>query len=137
MQKANRPCREPGCVRYALKGESFCQEHFIPRGRSKHAKDWRKEYGTARWARARCAYLQAHPLCVECEKAGRLVTATVVDHVIPHRGDMKLFWDQKNWQALCKSCHDRKTAAEDGGFGNERVRTPEGEGGQISGALDI
>ncbi|WP_304879789.1 HNH endonuclease [uncultured Parasutterella sp.] len=29
-----------------------------------------------------------------------------------------MFWDESNWQALCKRCHDRKTAAEDGGFGN-------------------
>jgi 5-methylcytosine-specific restriction protein A len=33
----------------------------------------------------------------------------VVDHIIPHRGDQYLFWDQENWQALCKDCHDRKT----------------------------
>jgi 5-methylcytosine-specific restriction protein A len=23
-----------------------------------------------------------------------------------------LFWDEDNWQALCKPCHDRKTAVE-------------------------
>ena len=28
-----------------------------------------------------------------------------LDHIIPHRGDRKLFWDRDNWQALCKSCH--------------------------------
>ena len=36
-----------------------------------------------------------------------------VDHIIPHRGDQKLFWDRNNWQALCKPCHDRKTGKED------------------------
>ena len=41
----------------------------------------------------------------------------VVDHVIPHRGDMKLFWDPENHRAMAKRCHDRKTATEDGGFG--------------------
>ena len=44
---------------------------------------------------------------------GRLVKATVVDHVTPHRGDKKLFWDESNWQALCKRCHDKKTMTED------------------------
>jgi prophage lambdaSa04, HNH endonuclease family protein len=29
-----------------------------------------------------------------------------------------LFWDKTNWQAMSKRCHDRKTAREDGGFGN-------------------
>ncbi|MGM9590559.1 MAG: HNH endonuclease signature motif containing protein, partial [Faecousia sp.] len=41
--------------------------------------------------------------------AGRLTPATVVDHIIPHRGDRKLFWDESNWQPLCKDCHNRKT----------------------------
>jgi 5-methylcytosine-specific restriction protein A len=31
---------------------------------------------------------------------------------------MKLFWDRANWRAMSKQCHDRKTAREDGGFGN-------------------
>ena len=69
-------------------------------------------YGPA-WRRARKQYLEAHPLCVECMKEGRYVKATVVDHIVPHRGDQKLFWDQSNWQALCKSCHDRKTMTDD------------------------
>ena len=38
-----------------------------------------------------------------------ITPATVVDHVIPHRGNKQLFWDEKNWQPLCKSCHDLKT----------------------------
>ncbi|OKO88056.1 HNH endonuclease [Bradyrhizobium sp. NAS80.1] len=32
--------------------------------------------------------------------------ADCVDHKIPHRGDMKLFWDRKNWSPLASSpCH--------------------------------
>lgn len=27
---------------------------------------------------------------------------------------MALFWDEANWQPLCKPCHDQKTAREDG-----------------------
>ncbi|WP_456243258.1 HNH endonuclease [Thermacetogenium phaeum] len=36
---------------------------------------------------------------------------------MPHKGDRQLFWDESNWQALCKPCHDSKTAREDGGWG--------------------
>jgi 5-methylcytosine-specific restriction protein A len=58
---------------------------------------------------------------MECKAAGRVTAATMVDHIIPHRGDQKLFWDSEhNWQSGCKLCHDRKTAREDGGFGNPR-----------------
>jgi hypothetical protein len=31
--------------------------------------------------------------------------AKVVDHIVPHRGDMSLFWDRANWQSLCANCH--------------------------------
>ena len=65
----------------------------------------------SRWQKARKSFLQKHPLCVECYKAGKLTPATVVDHIIPHRGDQKLFWDENNWQALCKECHDKKTGS--------------------------
>jgi 5-methylcytosine-specific restriction endonuclease McrA len=30
----------------------------------------------------------------------------VVDHIIPHRGDQRLFWSQDNWQPLCHDDHD-------------------------------
>ena len=46
-------------------------------------------------------------------KQGKYVKATVVDHMVPHRGDEKLFWDRSNWRALCKRCHDKKTGNED------------------------
>jgi 5-methylcytosine-specific restriction protein A len=57
-------------------------------------------------------------MCVHCEEHGEDTAATVVDHIIPHKGDKRLFWDIKNWQPLCASCHGIKTAKEDGGFGN-------------------
>ena len=65
----------------------------------------------ARWRRARIDFLQKHPLCAECQREGKLTPATVVDHIIPHRGDQELFWDEQNWQPLCKGCHDRKTGS--------------------------
>jgi hypothetical protein len=70
-----------------------------------------------KWRRFREAWLAKHPLCVTCMVGGLVVLATVVDHVIPHRGDVEMFWKDGNHQALCKACHDRKTVLEDGGFG--------------------
>jgi 5-methylcytosine-specific restriction enzyme A len=77
-------------------------------------------YNTAHWLRLRKAYLAAHPLC-ECEAndgAGCGYAATVVDHKSPHNGDLVLAYNWENLQAMTKACHDRKTAARDGGFGN-------------------
>jgi 5-methylcytosine-specific restriction enzyme A len=41
--------------------------------------------------------------------------AEVVDHIIPHKGDINLFWDTKNWQALCKWHHDSVKQREEKG----------------------
>lgn len=62
-----------------------------------------------RWQRERKAFLNLNPLCVYCLRRGKTAPATVVDHIVPHRNDMLIFWDSVNWQALCKPCHDRKT----------------------------
>jgi 5-methylcytosine-specific restriction endonuclease McrA len=58
--------------------------------------------------------LSKQPLCVICLKDKRITPARVVDHIKPHKGDGSLFFDLDNLQSLCKSCHDRKTAKEDG-----------------------
>ncbi|WP_409994286.1 HNH endonuclease [Pirellula sp. SH-Sr6A] len=47
---------------------------------------------------------------MNCAKDDRYIASTIVDHITPHRGDETLFWARWNWQALCKRCHDRKTA---------------------------
>lgn len=84
-----------------------------------NGKSWRagknsgeRGYGS-RWQKARHYFLLKHPLCVYCEKQGRVTAATVVDHIKPHKGDMELFWDSDNWQPLCKTCHDSIKAREE------------------------
>ena len=70
-----------------------------------------------RWQKAREQFLHDSPLCVYCERQGLVTAATVVDHKIPHRGDRDLFWDQANWQSLCKTCHDSVKRAEEAAAG--------------------
>jgi len=38
------------------------------------------------------------------------MAADVVDHIVPHRGDAKLFWDPANLQSMCKPHHDSSKA---------------------------
>jgi 5-methylcytosine-specific restriction endonuclease McrA len=61
-----------------------------------------------KWQQARKRYLTIHPLCVWCAKEWRVTPAKVVDHIIPHRNDERLFWSIDNWQSLCKTCHDSR-----------------------------
>lgn len=113
-----KPCKKPGCGELTRTG--FCDKHTALKRRYDQERESSAKRGYGRvWRRERAAFLVANPLCVLCYKAGRVTESTVVDHIIPHKGDMKLFWDRDNWQALCKQCHDAKTAREDGGFGND------------------
>jgi 5-methylcytosine-specific restriction endonuclease McrA len=66
-----------------------------------------------RWQQARLRFLRENPLCAMCLKRCPPIieASSVVDHVIPHRGDPELFWDESNWQALSKRCHDSRKAS--------------------------
>ena len=88
------------------------KEHDIKRGTAHE-----RGYGH-KWRKARLLHLQEHPLCVECLGLTPSIVeaATVVDHIVPHKGDLKLFWNRRNWQSLCKRHHDIKTMKE-GSFG--------------------
>ena len=83
-----------------------------PRGESQEWKQW---YTHSRWRRLRRSFLDRNPLCRMCEDRGQFAIATVVDHIQPHRGDRGLFWDERNWQPLCKTCHDSTKQAMDRG----------------------
>ncbi len=74
-------------------------------------------YSTSRWKRLRKLQLAKEPLCRLCKEQGYIVAATVVDHIEPHKGDYELFYDPDNLDSMCVTCHNRKTAKEDGGFG--------------------
>ncbi len=119
---APRPCTYPGCRSLADRG-SRCAAHAVQLRREvdqRRGTSAQRGYGS-KWQKAREAWLRAHPLCQceDCDEGRKRVTAaSVVDHKVPHKGDMRLFWDRNNWQSMAKECHDRKTAREDGGYGN-------------------
>lgn len=117
MNKPLKPCRKSGCI--ALTSETYCAKHKKEYQASKEMerKTAHERGYTSRWSKASKTYLMHNPWCVACLKDGRYEAATETDHIIPHKGDAKLFWDKSNWQGLCHSCHSQKTAKEDGGFG--------------------
>lgn len=110
-KRPNTPCKHPGCPKLVPYGNKYCDEH-----KSLHTEDVRGAYARGynrQWQKASKVFLHSHPLCESCKAKGRYTKATVVDHIIPHRGNRELFWNRDNWQALCKQCHDRKTMTED------------------------
>jgi 5-methylcytosine-specific restriction protein A len=117
MNKPLRPCKHPSCS--MLTDNTYCDKHqkeVNARRDSIRLSSHERGY-TSKWRKASKAFLDKHPWCTECMKHYIYEAATETDHIIPHKGNMKLFWDKSNWQGLCHSCHSRKTAKEDGGFG--------------------
>ena len=114
--KAPHGCNKPGCP--ALTLDRYCPAHarqatLTWRATMEEKRGNFRERGyTTRWDKLRKHWLIRHPLCVMCAAINKSVAAQVVDHIIPHRGDQVLMWDEANFQSLCSSHHNEKTARE-------------------------
>ncbi len=51
------------------------------------------------------------PLCRICMQSDQVTAAQMVDHIKPVRLGGE-FWDERNYQSLCNSCHAVKSAKE-------------------------
>jgi 5-methylcytosine-specific restriction protein A len=75
---------------------------------------WRRWYNTARWRVLRLQiFLRDLFQCKKCGVIEGNTSLLVCDHIKPHRGDERLFWDQENLQTLCKQCHDAEKQQEE------------------------
>jgi len=76
-------------------------------------------YNKEVWRRRSRRQRREYPLCQMCLALGRVVPATVADHVKPHRGDWNEFLCGP-LQSLCFNCHNsKKRADEDRGYSRE------------------
>ncbi|HNB69181.1 HNH endonuclease [Accumulibacter sp.] len=112
---AARPCRHPGCGQLVRDGSGYCLAHESerkvgtfsdPNRGSRHQRG----YGS-RWDVARKRILERDAgLCQVCLSNGQVTVATQVDHIIPKCNGGEDGDD--NLQAICKPCHQAKTASE-------------------------
>jgi 5-methylcytosine-specific restriction protein A len=114
--KPAKPCAHPGCP--ALTDSQFCPAHAKQAARdyARYRRDpeTNKRYGAA-WRKIRAAYIAAHPLCEQCQRAGRLTPAREVHHILPlAQGGTH---EAGNLMSLCTACHSGITLAE-----NNRAR---------------
>lgn len=58
-----------------------------------------------RWRKESKAFLAVNPWCKNLGE-GCTLLAELVDHWVPHRGDMVLFWRREGWVGLCSHCHN-------------------------------
>ena len=109
MNRAPRICR---CgLKVAHGATCICQRRRQTERNARHdAKrpSARQRGYDTKWDKARAQYLAANPRCCRCS-----APAEVVDHIIPHKGDKKLFWSRSNWQPLCRSCHSRSKQSQE------------------------
>jgi 5-methylcytosine-specific restriction enzyme A len=110
-----RPCKHPGCGHLVRDGSGYCAAHQGDRKINRFADERRgssteRGYG-AEWRKRRERIMQRDcGLCQPCRNAGRVTVATAVDHIVPKaEGGTE---EDGNLQAICKPCHDTKTARE-------------------------
>jgi 5-methylcytosine-specific restriction endonuclease McrA len=95
-------------------------ENVMPQERSTKRPDYDRWYRRAHWTALRTIVLAREPICRICQRAA----STVADHIVPHKGNWALFCDLDNLEGICGPCHSKKTATEDGGFGNRPASNP-------------
>ncbi|PAP79794.1 hypothetical protein B1759_15030 [Rubrivirga sp. SAORIC476] len=122
MPTLRRACQYPGCPASAERGAYSCAAHARPSHEPAVARPSAASRGyDAKWRRVRAMFLRKHPVCVgtvEGSRCGR--PATEVDHITPLADGGTNEW--ANLQPFCKSCHSRKTAAENRGAGGRIAR---------------
>jgi len=106
-----KPCKRTGCA-VLVRDVAYCDKHKPRYDADYKRPDYSKLYHTSRWRMMRAEQLLLAPFCGECAEYNLRVRATDVDHIVPHRGDKKLFYDKSNLQSLCHSCHSKKTSEE-------------------------
>lgn len=68
---------------------------------------WSHLYQLTTWRKLRRAHLRFNPFCSYCLEAGVTHPGNTVDHIKPHRGNMRLFTDPANLQTLCHTHHSK------------------------------
>jgi len=114
MNKSLKPCKQPGCA--ALVTTGYCSEHEQPDATESPFKrlDRKKTaeeinfYRSRPWTRTSKLFRKSNPLCAECKRAGRVVAAEMVHHVIEvprliKEGKNPLSW--RYLESLCNRCH--------------------------------
>ncbi len=108
--RAKIPCSISNCKEFQYK-YGKCKKHwkeYVHDYNQSRDKASLKLYASQSWDRLRLKHLLQQPYCIICNTTARLE----VDHILPHNGNPKLFFNEANLQTLCKQCHSSKTMNE-------------------------
>lgn len=103
--RAPHLCVVPGCGQFA--SGRRCRSHAVVAEQARPNYALRRWYRTPKWKALRAQILREQAYrCADCHQ---IVLHLEVDHVVKHDGDPRQFWNRANLQALCRTCHQRKT----------------------------
>ena len=113
-----RLCRVAGCNGLAEYPERYCSKHLYLKRRDEERANtflggkqfttgYSELYNTPKWKSLSRKQLKEHPFCTICGNK-----ATEVDHIVAHKGNLDLFYNEDNLQSLCHECHSKKTLEE-------------------------
>jgi 5-methylcytosine-specific restriction protein A len=106
------------CGRVTSNTDRYCDEHKREKKTPESVALYDKRRGSPSkrgynndWVKFRKFYLREHPLCVQCEKEGRITPASEIHHIKTLRdgGDK---YGESNLMPLCHSCHSKITIRE-------------------------
>ena len=109
------------CSSPAIDGK-YCKKHQFtkelkPKDKRRNRKWGRRRtklhwtHASVKWHKFARAYLDENLHCVGCG-----APAEHADHILPARHFEDLIFEESNLQALCRSCHSRKTNVEKTGI---------------------
>ena len=115
-----RPCAETMCPALITGTEGRCPAHRKEKRRQVDERRGSREergYGYEWRTYIRPSALAREPLCRFCAEVDRVKAADQVDHIDGNSSNN----DPSNLRSLCRSCHSRHTAREQG-FARKRKR---------------
>jgi 5-methylcytosine-specific restriction enzyme A len=103
---AKQTCAQAGCGVLLTRGEGRrCPAHAVGSDWNKPRREVPRIRG-GKLLKLRKELFDHSPLCVTCERFGRVTIATIRDHIVPlAEGGTEDAW---NTQALCWDCNERK-----------------------------
>lgn len=99
-------------------GNTWALFHFSGHVNCMAGTEYQRLYKSKAWQTLRQATLARDGW--KCQRCGVLLIsgrassyAAVVNHKTPHKGDLALFHDPANLEAVCKQCHDSRIQKEE------------------------
>jgi 5-methylcytosine-specific restriction protein A len=119
--RSAHPCGHPGC-RALVRGKPRCPDHTTLKDEQRGTSNERGYDAT--WRRLREQHLRRNRACVGVIEGQRRPCgewATDVDHIVSVRDAPERRLDPTNLRSLCHSCHSRRTALDQSGWGKGRA----------------